>query len=614
MLKILPIPKISHTLCHFCVEKSFIGVRMNTLTYLAEIVYGAFIHLLEVVAPQLQKSQSARGIFIEDICATEGKAGDRLWLILANPIEGSLSLSFVLEEEEVPADDVAQRGTLFTFTVPQLRFSHDTNLQLCLKGQSMHISIPFTYRAKENLGPQSQFESLVDFAANGEISSLILPFSTYIGEKDSEGNTVLHISAKNSQSFALKLLLSAIPQEKKEEIVNIRNDRGQTALHNAVRAGDPDSVHYLLSQGAATNILDNHKNTVVHYLADAYNEAIFKEILEAPASSESDFDALNEEGFSPLHLAVRRLKLSLIEMLLECGASINCADHGSRNALLHAVNMNDVEIVQFLLSKGADPNVEDENGETPLLLCAKTANYAIMGLLIDAKADPQKKNKNETSLADSDDEMIKKVIAGERVELPTKEPPPFSPSDLTTTRSPLFGRSVPNLNVNQDAGPTRLAPSRRVDQQSHQEREEDYERETNYTSQSNNGATESDSEYIDDQPSTSSGSRPKRSSRFNKRSSTSALEDDISCLDYLTRLRLSKLMDENSKWQQLATELGCSHMIELISICSDDSSPTMIFLDQFEQMPEAKISRVRSALSSLQEEESVKLIDERFIY
>ncbi|KIH61074.1 ankyrin repeat protein [Ancylostoma duodenale] len=164
------------------------------------------------------------------------------------------------------------------------------------------------------------------------------------------GNQVLHISAKNSQSFALKLLLSAIPAEQKEEVVNTRNVRGQTALHNAVRAGDPDSVHYLLSHGAATNILDNHKNTVVHYLADAYNEAIFKEILEAPASSESDFNALNEEGFAPLHLAVRRLKLSLIEMLLEGGAAVNAADHASRTALLHAVNMNDVEIVQFLLS------------------------------------------------------------------------------------------------------------------------------------------------------------------------------------------------------------------------------------------------------------------------
>ncbi|KAL6739855.1 hypothetical protein Aduo_013258 [Ancylostoma duodenale] len=538
---------------------------MNTLTYLAEIAYGAFIHFLEVVAPQLQKSQSARGIFIEDICATEGRAGDRLWLILANPVEDQLSLSFTLEEQGVPADEVVQRETLFTFTVPHLAFTEDTNVQLCLKSQSMHLSIPFTYKARLSSSPASQVESLVDFAANGEISSLIMPFSSHIGDKDSEGNTVLHISAKNSQSFALKLLLSAIPAEQKEGVVNTRNVRGQTALHNAVRAGDPDSVHYLLSHGAATNILDNHKNTVVHYLADAYNEAIFKEILEAPASSESDFNALNEEGFAPLHLAVRRyisdpnslcdarLKLSLIEMLLEGGAAVNAADHASRTALLHAVNMNDVEIVQFLLSKGADPNVEDESGETPLLLCVKTANYAIMGLLIDAGADPQKKNKNDTSLADCDEEMVKKIVAGERVELPKKEIPSSAPSDLNTTRSPLFGRSLPNLNENQNSASTRLALPRRTDPQVRQPAGTGNEAEHNYTSQSHDGGAESDGEYLDDEPSTSTGSRTKRSSRFSKGAGASAMEDDISCLDYLTRLRLSKLMDENSKWQQLAT-------------------------------------------------------------
>ncbi|RCN53329.1 hypothetical protein ANCCAN_00391 [Ancylostoma caninum] len=172
--------------------------------------------LTNVVAPQLQKSQSARGIFIEDICATEGRAGDRLWLILANPVEDQLSLSFTLEEQGVPADEVVQRETLFTFTVPHLAFTEDTNVQLCLKSQSMHMSIPFTYKARLGSSPASQIESLVDFAANGEISSLIMPFSSHIGDKDSEGNTVLHISAKNSQSFALKLLLSAIPAEQKE--------------------------------------------------------------------------------------------------------------------------------------------------------------------------------------------------------------------------------------------------------------------------------------------------------------------------------------------------------------------------------------------------------------
>lgn len=513
----------------------------------------------EVVAPQLQKSQSARGLFIEDICATEGSAGDRLWLILANQVEDPVCLSFCLEEEGVPAEEVVQREKLFTFTVPSLPFTQDRSVQLTLRSQSLHISIPFTYKTKSRNGHGSRFESLADFATTGEISSLILPFAEHIADKDSEGNTTLHISAKNSQSFALKLLLSALPPERKEEVLNVRNIRGQTALHCAVRAGDPDSVHYLQSHGSAINVLDNHKNSVIHYLADAYNEAIFKEILEAPSLSETDLDALNEEGFSALHLAVRRLKLSLIEMLLEAGASVNAKDHAGRSALFHAVNMNDVEIVQFLLGKGADPSLEVESGETPLLLCLKTANYAIMGLLIDAGADPKKKNQHGNSVADSDDATVQRIVAGERVELPTKEMPPPVPSDLNTTRSALFGRSLPNLHGSLSASPPeRIASQRRsipskVNSQGQQsagaeptERRAGADPECLTTS--GEGGMESDGDFNDDQPSTSSGSRARRALRHSKIS-----QDDISCLDYLTRLRLSKIMDENSKWQQLAT-------------------------------------------------------------
>ncbi|VDP41713.1 unnamed protein product, partial [Heligmosomoides polygyrus] len=298
--------------------------------------------------------------------------------------------------------------------VPSLPFTQDRSVGLysydCRSASRPRV----LWRFRSRNGHGSRFESLADFATTGEISSLILPFAEHIADKDSEGNTTLHISAKNSQSFALKLLLSALPPERKEEVLNVRNIRGQTALHCAVRAGDPDSVHYLQSHGSAINVLDNHKNSVIHYLADAYNEAIFKEILEAPSLSETDLDALNEEGFSALHLAVRRLKLSLIEMLLEAGASVNAKDHAGRSALFHAVNMNDVEIVQFLLGKGADPSLEVESGETPLLLCLKTANYAIMGLLIDAGADPKKKNQHGNSVADSDDATVQRIVAGDQ--------------------------------------------------------------------------------------------------------------------------------------------------------------------------------------------------------
>lgn len=54
-------------------------------------------------------------------------------------------------------------------------------------------------------------------------------------------------------------------------------------------------------------------------------------------------------------------------------------------------------------------------------------------------------------------------------------------------------------------------------------------------------------------------------------------------MDYLTRLRLSKLLDAEDKWEKLAEHLNCEHMIEFIRVCADEtSSPTMILLDQYE--------------------------------
>ena len=83
----------------------------------------------------------------------------------------------------------------------------------------------------------------------------------------------------------------------------------------------------------------------------------------------------------------------------------------------------------------------------------------------------------------------------------------------------------------------------------------------------------------------------------------------------MTRLRLSKVLDFDAKWQLLARELNCEHMIELIAICSDeDSSPSMILLDQFEQLPEAKISQVREALERMGQADAVELIDKRAVF
>ena len=44
----------------------------------------------------------------------------------------------------------------------------------------------------------------------------------------------------------------------------------------------------------------------LHYLADAYNEAIYKELLERVSDLNLNLGEANEEGMSALHVSVKR--------------------------------------------------------------------------------------------------------------------------------------------------------------------------------------------------------------------------------------------------------------------------------------------------------------------
>ncbi|CAD6197166.1 unnamed protein product [Caenorhabditis auriculariae] len=565
----------------------------------------------QVIVPQIQKSQSMRRLLIDELSSGEAFAGDRLWALLSGSGDTKVEVRLIGDSFEVPAIDVTKKEGLVIFTMPCLPCSTDIEVQLKISlGEDVSTHLPLNYRVKVGRARSAEtllVDNLFEFASSGEAIALLQPFAKLIKQLDVEGNNVLHVAARNGQSFALKLFLSVLPGEEKNETLNQQNQRGLTALHCAIRSGDPDAVHYLMNHGALTNISDSHGNTAVHYLSDAYNESIFKEILEPSRGQQTDLESQNDVGLRPLHIAVKRLKLTLIEMLLEAGADIEARDKNEKTALLHATTMNDVEIIQLLLQRNADSNVEDDVGETPLSMAARNANYPVLGLLLDRSADPRRKNAKGVALIDNDETTVQNVINGERMELPQKDIGAAVPHDLATSRSPLFGRSHP------DNAPREEALRNRVVVRTREEILNDAEsllREPMPTSHQG---------YFDDEemlpgPSTSSGG-----SRSSRRTNHSAqkLKDDVSNLDYLTRLRVSKIFDVSSKWQRLAEELECGHMVELISICSDDSgesSSTMIFLDQFEQMPEASITRLREAIIRLGEDEAAQLIDQRFVY
>ncbi|CAI4225410.1 unnamed protein product, partial [Auanema sp. JU1783] len=526
----------------------------------------------QVVAAHSQKSPEASGLglYIEEMGASGAAPGDRAWVLLAHRQELPVLIEFALREETVPAEEIVEREKLITFTVPTLPWDSN-NISIKLTCGNSEISVPFKYRKRcRSVTPCVSIENLTDFATNGDTLALVQPFSFLLPQLDSEGNTVLHLAARNNQSFALKVLLSAVPVPDKEEIVNIRNSRGLTALHCAIRSGDPDSVHYLIANKAHAHIADNHNNTAVHYLADAYNEAIFKEILEPATADDLRIEQLNDEGYTALHLSVRRLKLSLIEMLLEAGANPNSRDRNDRTPLHHAVLMNDPDVVQFLVDHGSDTNMESGEGETALSLARDNVSYALFGYLLDAGADPSIKNKKGEALTETDDSTIQNLIKGERMALPAKEMvTSSSPSDLTTVREPLFGKSCPKSIVEQLHA---VKHSRVILQNPHPQTEQDQsERDDADESSTLSGIRENarqraarlmeEVEQLMNEPSTSRAS----TSTSSRRAGTSAAnKDDIAGLDYLTRLRLSKTLDVDGKWQDVTKELGCEHMIELI--------------------------------------------------
>ncbi len=89
----------------------------------------------------------------------------------------------------------------------------------------------------------------------------------------------------------------------------------------------------------------------------------------------------------PLHQAVNRGWLSVVNFLLSQRADPNGRDNQLQTPLHVAVAVDRREIVEVLLKSGADVNARDNSKRTPLHVAAGSGFLAIAQILIDAKAD-----------------------------------------------------------------------------------------------------------------------------------------------------------------------------------------------------------------------------------
>lgn len=101
----------------------------------------------------------------------------------------------------------------------------------------------------------------------------------------------------------------------------------------------------------------------------------------------ADLDALNLQGYAPLHLAARDKNAAMATLLLDRGARVDVGDRDGWTPLLHAVLRNDAASIGLLAARGADVKVRAPGGFTALSVAVEEGKFEAAHALIQAGAD-----------------------------------------------------------------------------------------------------------------------------------------------------------------------------------------------------------------------------------
>jgi uncharacterized protein len=160
---------------------------------------------------------------------------------------------------------------------------------------------------------------------------------------------------------------------------------GTTALVDAAKNRDADSLRALLKQHADVNAPEADGTTALHWAAHWGD----LETVDALLSAGANVTALNRYGATPLSEGVRIGSGALIEKLLQAGADPNTlATAQAETVLMTASRDGNVDAVKVLLSHGAEVNAKENfRGQTALMWAAAEGHADIVSLLAAKGAD-----------------------------------------------------------------------------------------------------------------------------------------------------------------------------------------------------------------------------------
>ena len=272
-----------------------------------------------------------------------------------------------------------------------------SNTPLSLAVLHNHTSVVLALVSEFGCDPNDgiSLHTACEQASNLSMVKTLIEYGNVNG-RDANGNSPLHLTARNETMQALLNYLTCDP--------NIKNKEGRTPLHIACVCGNLGGVKLLIKHGARVNVKDIHDSTPLSLAVLHNHTSIVLALMR-------EFGCDPNDGVS-LHTACKYNDINSVNTLIIYDASLNDRDVEGNTPLYYGSLIT----TQTLLSKfKCDPNVTNKQGMSPLHCACIEGDSKRVGLLIEYGARVSNKNAQgntsfELAVQNKDDEVASLLL------------------------------------------------------------------------------------------------------------------------------------------------------------------------------------------------------------